>query len=194
VAITPSQAGPRWPGWDDVIKTRSQMCNERAGGEAFVRYMNDLIKPRKWAPTAARDIAVRLRGAEYPDAFPLADIITVLNGCPGSRIQPGHTGTAITENQLGRWMRDVNCTVWVPTHHLDGTWSAPASAPRNVPAITISKSLALVRNAAAFLEGLDPTEVALCLDDAVMIKQLRAFRDDVMNRLSLVNEFLKEDS
>lgn len=197
MAVTPAQAGPQWPGWDDVIKVRKQMCEDRAGEDAFLAYISDLIKPRAWPVNAARAIAIRLRSGtdskKHPDAFPIGDISLVLRGCPGARITKNHTGTQVTENTLSHWLRDAGVTVHVPTHHLDGNYSAPGTARSNPPAITTSKALSLVRTAADLLEGLDPTEVAECLDDE-MRRQLTAYADDVVNRVTMVFQLLKEKS
>lgn len=194
MVVTPAQAGPGWPGWDDVIKTRTQMCEGARGEKAFITYISDLIKPRKWQPNAARAIAIRLRTADYPCAFPIRDICIVLNGCAGTRINEDHTGTRVTENQLGQWMREAGALVHYPTQHLDGTYSPPGGA-RNATSSSgiISKAMAQVRGAAVLLEGLDPAEVAECLDKE-MRRQLGAFATDVTSRVNVVHQLLKEES
>lgn len=189
--VKPRDAGPHWPGWDDVIKARSEMCEAKAGEEKFIEYLDELFgRPRKWEPNAAHGVAMRLRSAPRGLAFPLGDIITVLDGCPGSRVIASHKGTKITQNQLGHNLRNAGVVLVLPTRHLNGTYSASAVGA-NRCATTIAKALALVRTAADQLGGLPPAEVLDALDDK-MRKQFAEFGDDVVAPVNNMLKLLKE--
>ena len=189
--VKPKDAGPQWPGWDDVIKTRSEMCEGKAGEEAFVDYLDDLFgAQRKWEPNAAHGIAIRLRSAPHGHAFPLGDIVTVLNGCPGSRVTVSHKGTKITQNQLGHSLRAAGVVLVLPTRHLDGTYSASAVGGNRYATIT-AKALAMVRSASELLEGLPPAEVLEALDPG-MRKQLVDFGDKVVAPVNNMLKLLRE--
>jgi hypothetical protein len=168
------------------------MCADRAGEEAFTKYMKDLISPRVWGLDTAQDIAVRLRGADNLKGFPMSDIIIVLNGCVGARLAKGHTGTKITESQLGARLRAAGCHLYYPTRHLDGTYSASGSARDNPGVVVLSKAIALMRTAADHLDTLDPAEVGPSLTPE-MRQQLTMFADAQFSRLDRAYKILKEN-
>lgn len=189
--VKASQATVDWPGWADIWKTRKRMAEEKAGEEAFSEYLDTMISgPRRFGLNQAQRITAMLRGAPggapYPYAFPIPEIMLVIKS-----VKVGENPSAPTnDNNLGRWAREKGGRVYYPTHHLDGTWSAPSAVKGNPPLTKIAAALAGIGRSVEILEPLSANMCAELLEPA-MREQLQAMADDMIGRANRVYELLR---
>lgn len=188
--VLPSDAKVDWPGWADIWKTRKRLADEGAGEQAFVDYLDTMIRsPRRFGQNQAQRIAALLRGglggAPYPYAFPISEIPLVIKS-----VKAGDgTSVRTNSNNLGRWAREKGGYVYYPTRHLDGRWSA-STVKDNPPVTKIAAMLAEVGRGADLLSLLTEDECASLLEPD-MRQQLRAFADDMFGRANRVYELLR---
>jgi hypothetical protein len=186
-AVPPSKATVDWPGWQEILKTRWDMAAAAAGEKAFVEYLDTMIKPpRRFGKNQAVRIAALLRGAPYPQALPLQEVLLVV---PAIRTDDGKS-IPVNVSTVGRWAMSRGVRVHYPTRHLHGGWSAPGQAKENVAVLAISSGLAAARVGADKLRTATLAHCAELLEDD-MRDQLRAMRNDVFAQLAIVDEMLK---
>lgn len=182
-----SEAGPTWPGWDDVIEMRYKMCLAKEGEDAFVAWLNDQVYPRSFGPNVEIAIACKLRALDFPYVFPYRDVLLCLSSSKDPKKYDRRR-----ETQISKAVRQLGFSVYVPTLHLDGKTSAPGAVPRDHPANTIVAAITKIRHGAEMAAALDTIDADQKLNRQ-MRRQLGNYFKYALRDMDTLSDLLKEN-